>query len=305
MDDLMLKTHGILEETKQDQAGNLLKIMTIENDFCKAQIAYRGAQILQFFDKTLGKDLLWCSEQSSFKPLKAIRGGIPLCFPWFGANKKNANLPAHGFARNQDWQLKAVEYVEDQGHRLKFALQDNAATRQIWDYAFQIELELHLGRELQLNLQVINQDQHDFEFTFAWHSYFAVENITQTQISGLENMLFLDQLTGQQHTQMGLIRFDQETDRIYQQTQQSYQILEQHQAHIEIQSQDCPNVVVWNPWIEKTQRLGDVALDAWQSFVCVECGHIMPEAKQLQAGQQLEFKLRLQIIAEEMQLSVA
>lgn len=290
--------HGVLENTLQDQEGNGLRIIEIENDFCKAKIAYRGAQILSFYNKVQQKDLLWCSEKSSFKPQKAIRGGIPLCFPWFGANKNNVDLPAHGFARNLDWQLANIDFDAQQGHRLKFVLQDQAATRQIWDYAFQIELELQLGQALKLKLNVMNLDQQAFEFTFAWHSYFAIQDIHHTQINGLQDHQFLDQLTGKMHQQTSRVQFDQETDRIYQQTQQSYQILDQQKAIIGIQSKDCPNVVVWNPWVEKTQRLGDVALDAWRKFVCVECGQIMPEAKQLPAGQSIQFELELQIIAE-------
>jgi glucose-6-phosphate 1-epimerase len=288
-----------------------LEVIEIDNQFCQATIAYQGAQVLRYqlknhYSKSQHSEnqqqsvpILWLSEGNRFEQGKAIRGGIPLCFPWFGKHPVKADLPSHGFARQMDWQLQQAS-ENAQGHHLTFMLRDNAATRLLWDYAFEAVMDIHLGAQLELNFRVNNIGKQSFEFGFAWHSYFQVPDIHRTQVFGLEGVPFLDQLhaaAGYSHVENQPIVFESETDRIYQQATGHYRIVcdtvYDGAAAIDIQAPDCRSVVVWNPWAEKAARLGDMPSDSWQHMLCVECGQLGEGNVHLAAGQSIAYRMCL------------
>lgn len=288
-------------------AGAGLAVIEVDNPFCQATIAYQGAQVLRYQQKNQQPDnphdkdqqqkapVLWLSENNRFEVGKAIRGGIPLCFPWFGKHPVQADLPSHGFARQMEWQLhEATENA--QGHHLTFVLRDNASTRLLWDYAFEAVMEIHLGEQLVLHFRVNNTDNQPFAFSFAWHSYFAIQDIQRTQVRGLESVPFLDQLhaaVGYSQVENQPIAFASETDRIYQQASGHYQIVSALESTIDIQAQGCSSVVVWNPWAEKTARLGDMPHDSWKNMLCVECGQLDTAMVHLAAGQSIAYRMCL------------
>ncbi|MEK5771221.1 D-hexose-6-phosphate mutarotase [Acinetobacter variabilis] len=268
------------------------EILHIRNDYCEAEISLQGAQVLKFFSKKLNKDLLWLSELNQYQQGKAIRGGIPLCFPWFGGHPTDANLPAHGFARNKVWQLKDIT-EEVTGHHVLLELTDSEATHRYWDYAFKLEMLIHCGEQLQLEFKLNNLDERSFEFTFAWHSYFPVE--TQiAQVKSLQGLSYIDQLDqNQQKVQKeDSIGFTSELDRIYPETSGKFTLFQNHSEQINIQS-TAKSAVIWNPWIEKAKRLGDMHDDAWREFICVETGQIATQKVQLAAGQSISYQLRI------------
>lgn len=286
--------HLYFEQLGQTAGCEGQPVLRIENRHCRAVIAYQGAQVLQF-QRHNHAPLLWLSPLSNFTPKHAIRGGVPLCFPWFGKHPTESKVPSHGFARNMPWLLQSVTESE-QDHTLIFTLKDNDETRSIWPHAFNAMLEIRLGELLNLDFSIVNVDQNPFDFTFAFHSYFAIEHIARTQILGLENAPFLDQLkpeNGFSQMESTPIRINQETDRIYQCNRGNYKIVQDHlNQHILIQSSNCPNVIVWNPWVEKTSKLGDMSADSWQNMLCVESGRIM-DVITLDVGQTINFHLTL------------
>lgn len=297
----MMLSKGIQFKKRFSAKQKELDTLEIDNPFCRAEIALQGGQVLHYQQKSAPEDqpfpsLLWLSELNSFEPAKAIRGGIPLCFPWFGTYATHANYPAHGFARNLVWTLTATDYDASLGHLIVLELSDQAYTRQFWDYAFKVEIHIRCGQQLSLEMHVFNTDQQPFEFTFAWHSYFTVSDISNAQILGLHDTAFIDQLADQQELQVENepITIQQETDRIYPEATGHYQIHDQ-MSDIQIDTSSCTSAVVWNPWIEKTQRLGDVGQDAWQQFVCVECG-VIGQPITLQAGAKAMFDLSLKVV---------
>ena len=289
-----------------------LEVIEVDNQFCQATIAYQGAQVLRYQlknhylksqhlkdqhlkEQTQPVPILWLSEGNRFEQGKAIRGGIPLCFPWFGKHPVKADLPSHGFARQMDWQLQQAS-ENAQGHHLTFVLRDNAATRLLWDYAFEAVMDIHLGAQLELNFRVNNTGKQSFEFGFAWHSYFQVPDIHRTQVFGLEGVPFLDQLhaaAGYSHVENQPIVFESETDRVYQQATGHYRIVSALESTIDIQAQGCSSVVVWNPWAEKAARLGDMPADSWQHMLCVECGQLGEGNVHLAAGQSIAYRMCL------------
>lgn len=271
-----------------------IEVLVIDNPFCQATIAYQGAQVLHYQQKQK-LPILWLSQGNAFQPGKAIRGGIPLCFPWFGPHPEKPDLPSHGFARQMDWQLQQAS-ENAQGHQLRFVLRDNPATRLLWDYAFEAVMDIHLGAQLEITFQLSNTDHQPFEFGFAWHSYFDIQDISQTEVHGLEHVVFLDQLSpeaGYSHVESQPVSFCSETDRIYQQAGGNYQIRSGQQAPIQIGAPACNSVVVWNPWAEKADRLGDMPAESWKHMLCIECGQVGEAKVHLEAGQTISYQLVL------------
>lgn len=259
-----------------------------------ALISHQGAQILEFQPQG-GQPLLWLSEKALYLSGKAIRGGIPLCFPWFGPHPSDRSKPAHGFARNRDWSLQAVTQEQD-ALRVRYQLQDDDATRALWPHAFLATMEFLLGKELQLEFSVRNTGDTAFTFSFALHSYFPVQNIRQCRVTGLEDTGFIDQLQDNARcpAEHLPLRFERETDRIYTGASGHYGIHDDASGHhIRIEAPDCRSAIVWNPWQDKTARLGDMAPTAWQGMVCVECGNVGPDEIRLEAGESRAFRLRL------------
>lgn len=271
-----------------------LEVLEIDNPSCTAKIALQGAQILQFQPKQSAQPLLWLSSANSGKKGKALRGGIPLCFPWFGSHPQGLQ-PAHGFARNQLWTLQEVSYEAEQAtHHVDFTLQDSPATRQIWAHAFRLKLRISCGETLNLYLQVENTGQKAFDFSFAWHSYFQVKQIQHTQIQGLQQAEFMDQLNHHQRdVEDQAVTFQQETDRIYPKALGHYRIEQADAQTISIRAPECDSVVVWNPWQAKAERLGDIVAGDWQRFVCVEVGQIAPQQVRLAAGAASYYQLQI------------
>lgn len=256
----------------------------IENPHCRALISTQGAQVLSFQTGT-EPPLLWLSEQAVYAPGKAIRGGIPLCFPWFGPHPDDHSKPAHGFARNRPWQLTQATQGAT-GHRLVFALRADAATLALWPHAFLAELMIELGRELQLTLTVHNTGPQPFTFTHAFHSYFPVAAIEHACVDGLDGSQCIDQLalarTPTPHH--GPVRCQGETDRIYVGAGGRYRIKAPPGGGIRIGAPGCHSAIVWNPGQAKTARLGDMAADAWRGMICVECGNVESDTVTVAAG---------------------
>ena len=274
--------------------GGNIPVLVVDNQFCQATIAFQGAQVLRY-ERKQSSPLLWLSDLNDWQAGQAIRGGIPICFPWFGRHPSQTDLPSHGFARNMNWQLQqATENAH--GHQLIFVLRDNAATRLLWNHAFEAVMDIHLGEQLHFEFRVKNNDQHPFAFSFAWHSYFQIKDITQTQLHGLEHTRFLDQLCASAGYNSGdtqPISFSSETDRIYQQASGHYQIRSALESTIDIHSASCSSVVVWNPWSEKAARLNDMPNDAWKNMLCVECGQVDSATVQLAPAQLISYQLTL------------
>ncbi|MCY6413406.1 D-hexose-6-phosphate mutarotase [Acinetobacter sp. VNH17] len=273
-------------------AHSELDCLKISNSFCEAVISFQGAQILEFFSKQQNKPLLWLSDLNSYALGKAIRGGIPLCFPWFGAHQQNTDYPSHGFARNFLWNLIDIS-ADEKGHHITFELNDSVETRKYWNFAFSLQMSIVCGEQLQLELKLSNRDQVDIECDFVWHSYFPA-NTKIAQIIGLDQTEYIDQLDGNslkmQENQQ--ISFTQELDRIYPKTAGRFELLQNQYDSIYIQS-NATSTVIWNPWIEKSARLQDVQNDAWQDFVCIECGQIGTEKVKIKSGEAVQYQLEI------------
>lgn len=278
---------------REIQRGELT-LLEIRNEACTALVSYQGAQVLSFVP-TSGEDLLWLSEKAVYQTGKAIRGGIPLCFPWFGPHPEDASKPAHGFARNREWQLVDVQAGAD-SHRLRFRLEDDEQTRGLWPYRFVAELEITLGHTLELALSVNNRDDQPFTLSNAFHSYFPIQDIRKARVDGLDGVTYIDQLLAGRPRliQQDGVSFSGETDRIYLDAGGDYRMVDlSRPRQIGVHASNCRSAIVWNPWQEKTAALTDMLASAWTSMACLECGNVEENRLLLRSGEDVTCLLRL------------
>lgn len=243
-------------------------IFEINHPTATARVALHGAHLMEWTPAGQ-KPGLYLSPQALYQPGKPIRGGIPVCWPWFGPNPDPA-LPMHGFARIRLWE--PGPFTEDAtGVHLIFTLTDDAETRRLWPHAFHLELTIHIGTSLRVALRMTNSSDTPITITSALHTYLTVGDIHQTKVSGLDQVHYLDTVSPPaEHQQSGDIIFDREIDRVY----QTANVINVHdealQRTMTITGSGSNSAVVWNPWIAKSKTLTDLPDEAYQEFLCIE-----------------------------------
>ena len=257
-----------------------------------------GAQITEWVPAAGAEPVLWTSERARYDERSAIRGGIPICFPWFSAGRNGNKSPSHGFARLARWQL--LDGQEKDGLiGLRWQLDQQMIPRIDGIDPDRNRFEVHctqvFGADLQIKLRIRNTDDVPLVVEEALHTYFFVSNIHNTEVQGLAGMEYLDQLTGTYNTQIGTVRFTDEVDRIYWVTD----TIEVHDPvlgrRITLTTHNSENTVVWNPWADKSAELSDMPDDAWTNMVCVETANVRNKAVHLNPGQAHELFLTLSV----------
>lgn len=246
-------------------------VAVIRNAQAQARIALHGAHVLHY-EPAGEAPLLWLSETAVFRAGKAIRGGIPICWPWFGPDPSGQGRPAHGFARDRFWHLDQVQHDPQSGTQLEFSLPTSEAIRALWPQAFKLSLTVLVGAQLELRLRMQNLSDTAMPCSGALHSYFAVADIDKTRVSGLGGRPYLDQLDGHaRKLQQGDIAIDREVDRIYVDTPDTVCIEDDgHGRQIEISKRGSLSTVVWNPWIDKSAGMNDFPPGGHRQMLCVE-----------------------------------
>lgn len=247
---------------------NGLEYIVIENAFAEAKIALQGAHLF-YYQKKGESPLLWLGDKAQFEPGKAIRGGVPICFPWFGKNRADVTLLQHGFARNQLWEWVSSEEREEGSTHIQLQLTANETTRKVWDYAFILQLDVIIGSELVITLTTTNQDQKPFELTQALHTYFNISDIDTIQIDGLDGTIYHNNLDGQEYSQDGDLIINQEVDRIYYPHSDST-IIQDSERTVTLISEGVHALVVWNPWIDKAKAMVDMSDEGYRKMICLE-----------------------------------
>lgn len=247
---------------------------------CTAELYLQGAHLTQW--QPAGHEpVLFLSPQSDFAPGKAIRGGVPLIFPWFGAPESSPvhpsshagnAAPSHGFARTAPWTLVFAALAGDELH-LSLSLGPDEHTRELGFDHFQLAYELRLGRELRLRLSVANTGDEPLLLEEAFHSYLAVGDATQVTLTGLENTEFLDKTEAfaRKRQPAGELTLQGETDRAYLNTAAPVTLLDPVlKRRVTVSKQGSQTTVVWNPWSALAAKLPDLDDNGWQRFTCIE-----------------------------------
>ncbi|MGB0466225.1 MAG: D-hexose-6-phosphate mutarotase [Pontibacterium sp.] len=247
-----------------------LPLLRVSNAFCDAVISLQGAQLLEFKARR-GPPLLWLSPQAVFEPEQAIRGGIPVCLPWFGVNTSDKGKPKHGFVRNQTWELEHVEEPDDDSTQLTFVYRSSEQDQLLFPHAFSARLRMVLADTLHLQLSITNHSELAAPFSWALHSYHAINTLKDVRVTGLEGLTYLDNCQGLTPVlQQGPVSFGTEVDRVYESVP-DIQTIEGNPG-IQIKGQDCDTAIVWNPGPALAASMSDVGPDNHQGFVCVERG---------------------------------
>lgn len=247
-----------------------------------AVISRLGAQLLSWVTAD-GRERLFLSGNAVYDGSVPIRGGVPVCFPQF-ANQ--GGLPRHGFVRTRQWQLETERCGKDYALLTLFC-EDDEASRALWPHAFRLELTVMLEADrVDLELSVINTGETEFSFTGALHAYLRTIQVEDIALEGLRGYDYRDAANGDhilRETGTAVI-VDREIDRVYRNVKRPL-LLKPGNLSLGIQTQGFPDVVVWNPWVEKCAALADMPADGWRHMLCVE-GAIAEELVTLPAGEE-------------------
>lgn len=265
------RRYGIPHQVSFSQEPNGFVFVDVTNPQATARIALQGAQIIHWSPKGEAP-VIWLSEAASFLPGKSIRGGAPVCWPWFGPHETQRDFPAHGFARTTLWEISGVESRPDGTTKLVFHLPESATPKNQWPHASTLESHITIGAHLEVDLVTRNQGNHPLTLGQALHTYFQVGDIRTVRLHGLDGCSYLDKVDGGVcKVQQGAVNFTQETDRIYLGTTHNVVIEDpQMQRQIHIAKRGSASTVVWNPWIEKAAKMGDLGENGYLHMVCVE-----------------------------------
>jgi len=249
----------------------------VKTPVCYAEFLLYGAHVLSYRPVGQPSSILFLSDQVIFERGKPIRGGIPICFPWFGSHEKDPSLPAHGWARTQEWEVIETAQADNRVIVRLLLSQDG----------FEVTCELSFGTELSLDLDVLNSSSGAQSFEVALHTYFQISSIDDVEILGLEGIPFFDQLKNRtEHGSADVIRFTEETDRIYQGCAERITLSERNrELKIVTVPRGAKSTIVWNPWVDKSKRMVDFGDDEYTRMCCIETANVRANRIELESGQ--------------------
>ncbi|MFT4675867.1 MAG: glucose-6-phosphate 1-epimerase [Reinekea sp.] len=260
---------------------NQLPVLRINNDRASATISVQGAQVLEFTPAG-GDNLLFVAQGESFNQGEAIRGGIPICWPWFGAHPELADAPTHGLAREVDWQYKVVA-DSDNRTDLLFWL-DLDGRHPAFPYPARAELLVSIGSSLVVSLTTLNLGPQPFQLSQALHTYFACQDQERVRIQGLADRRYLDKLTGKNGSFPRAFSFDREIDWVVADVGQALLFSGLGQKAIHMTRLGSRSVVLWNPGREKSKTLSHFLPDEYRGMFCVEASNALEDCRLIKAN---------------------
>ena len=266
--------------------SNGFEFLIVEHEKFDAAFTLHGAHLLHFQLKEQAP-IIWLSKTAILNGQKAIRGGVPVCWPWFGAAGKSLgeNLPSHGFARTSKWSVKKIVELTD-GVELELLLTDSEETRKLWPYQFELALKATLTDTIKLELISTNTGTESFSYRGALHTYLNISAPEACQISGL-NTNYTDSLNaGHPETGNGSLQINGPIDSIYQKAADAV-VLDDSGFKRQLTVTDSGNdsEVLWTPWIAGAQAFADMPDDGYQTMFCIESAITRPEGQDVAAGQ--------------------
>ncbi len=264
-----------------------LAVAEIDNAQASATVFLQGAQLTAWTPRG-HEPVIWLSQQAVFAEGKPIRGGIPLCWPWFGAHATEPGFPAHGFARTANWKVVATEQKDDGSSLLVLRLPTGKAGLAFWPHSSPVEARLTIGETLQVELATHNLDAQHITIGQALHAYFRVGDIGRIKISGLEGCPYVDKADGgKRKRQQGPVAFTAEVDRIYLDSTVDCLIDDPlWNRCIRISKRGSSSTIIWNPWKEKSEALVDMGAEGYHGMVCVESANVADDVVILAPGEE-------------------
>ena len=267
-------------------AGDI-PVVEVKNDLASATISLQGAHVLSWIPQG-ADDVIWVSDDAKFAPGKSVRGGIPLCWPWFGPHETNSDYPAHGFARTVLWQVISTKPLSTGETQIAFKLETDrldASSKAMWPWATTAEYRLTIGKTLTLELVTTNNSDQEYTIGQALHTYFKVDDVASTTVQGLDGRDYFDKTDGfSRKTQSGPVTISTEVDRVYVQTPDDVTI-DDGKRKITIRKKGSQSTVVWNPWIVVAEKMGDLGKDGYLGMLCVESSNAAEDTVTVKAGE--------------------
>lgn len=246
--------------------------LNIHNTRATAIVSLYGAQVLSYQPANTSDDLLFLSERAYYKEGKAIKGGIPVCWPWFGPDPEHRGRPAHGFARTSQWDVLETAAEKSGSIRLGLGLKLNDTSRALWVGEVEARLDIVIGENLQLTLTTFNTGNEPMQLTQALHTYFNVGDSSRASVTGLENKTYIDKADqDKEKIQQGPVTISSEVDRIYTDICNDLVIHDPVlDREICIESTGSASTVVWNPWKAIAADMDDLGDNDYRRMLCVE-----------------------------------
>jgi glucose-6-phosphate 1-epimerase len=267
--------HGLpgLAEVIAGQGG--LTKVRITAPAAQGEIYLHGAHVTSW-QPAGSEEVLFLSQHSRWQPDQAIRGGIPICFPWFRAKDDDPAAPKHGFARTAAWQLDRIQPAGG-GVTVALSTAQSSESERWWTHPFQLHYEVTFGAELRLALTFINKDSVPVTIAEALHTYHAVGDVTQVRVAGLDGVHYLDNMDGNREKQQrGDLRFSGETDNAYLNTTTPLTIHDPVlRRQVRIEKTGSSSTVTWNPWEKSARAMSDLGNEEWRRFAAVEASNVL------------------------------
>ena len=258
----------------------------ISTPAAEADLYLQGAHLTHWTPRGQ-RPVLFVSPKSLFAAGKAIRGGVPIIFPWFGTRSDGRPGPAHGFARTSEWTVEGARLREDAGVEITLSLGSGDATRQFWDSAFRLRFRVTVGPELHMELETSNEGKTPFTFEEALHTYLMVGDVVRVSLFGLDNTVFIDETDGfkRKKQESEAVRIAKETDQVHLDTRAACTLWDPvWDRRITIEKNGSASTVIWNPWSEKSKGMSDMEADGWKQMLCVETANAADNAVLLAPG---------------------
>jgi len=278
---------GIDGQLSFREDGSGLVVAEISNPQATASLCLQGAHLMSWQPRSQSVPVVWLSRDAKLAAGKSIRGGVPVCWPWFGAHASEPGFPAHGYARTSSWQVVESGNEPDGATRLALRLVENEKTRAQWPHSCALDLTVIVGEALRMELTTENTGELAFTISEALHTYFRISDIGAVRVTGLADCDYWDKVGGSTlKKQDGIIRFAGETDRVYINSAAECVIEDSMlKRRIRIAKSGSLSTVVWTPWTAKAERMGDLGQpDGWREMLCVESANAFDNAVHVAAG---------------------
>lgn len=275
--------------------GGLPKVR-VQTEAAEAEIYLHGAQVTSW--RPAGaEEVIFLSKASRFEDGRAIRGGVPVCFPWFRAKADDAKAPAHGFVRTKAWRLDSVKRDGD-AVVVAFSTESDEGTKRWWPHDFHLAHRVTVGAELKMELVVTNTGADAFTFEEALHTYHRVGDVEKVSVAGLDGVTFLDNTdANRRKMQQGDVVMTKATDNAYLETESALTLVDSVLGRrVAIHKEHSRTTVVWNPWENGAKALADLGDAEWREFACVEACNISSGAVKLAPGERHAMTARIQVL---------
>lgn len=275
---------GIPGIVKVCEGRGALPLIKITGPGAEGEIYLHGAQVTSW--RPAGNDeAIFVSSQSRWEEGQAIRGGIPICFPWFRAKGDDPHAPAHGFVRTKSWQIESIAENKD-GVTVSMFTGSDDQTRRWWPAEFRLVHRVTFGSELSLELVCTNTGATPLRFEEALHTYNRVADIHEARVQGLDTVRFLDNTdSNREKTQLGEVAVASPTDNAYLNTRNDVDLVDpKTRRRLRLKKSNSLTTVVWNPWRDGAAKMRDLGDGEWTQFLCVEASNILGAAINLEPG---------------------